>query len=258
MEYSSWRERDWPNPKVGPQIQPACAVPVTGSPAVCGHRGVPSRERENTLDSFRLARRVGVDWIEFDVRPTADKVLVVHHDPMTSDGALIADLTCRGLPDHIPDLVSVMAEFDDLGLNIELKTDQCGIETDEYVSLLCESLGAVERLKTVMVTSFDIEVVAAIRRSCPDLKVGLLCDHSEEAALVSAAALRCTSFGPEHRLVSRDLVSRANEAGLEVLTWTVNEPADIERMAHAGVGMIIGDDPELIASVVATLRRSGG
>jgi len=49
-------------------------------PTVIGHRGAAGRAPENTLAGFRCAKSLGCDWIEFDVRLTADGTLVVCHD----------------------------------------------------------------------------------------------------------------------------------------------------------------------------------
>ncbi|SPF42960.1 Glycerophosphoryl diester phosphodiesterase (fragment) [Candidatus Sulfopaludibacter sp. SbA4] len=43
-------------------------------------------------------------------------------------------------------------------------------------------------------------------------------------------------------------VAAAHQAGLQVVPWTVNNPADWDRMIEAKVDAIISDDPaELIA-----------
>ena len=51
---------------------------------------MPRRERENTLPSFAAALAAGAQGIELDVHATADGVVVVHHDAVTSDGVEIA------------------------------------------------------------------------------------------------------------------------------------------------------------------------
>ena len=64
---------------------------------VVGHRGAPRDEPENTLASFERAIRIGVDWIEFDLRKTRDGVLVVIHDETvdrtTNGKGLVRDMT---------------------------------------------------------------------------------------------------------------------------------------------------------------------
>ena len=49
-------------------------------PKVIGHRGAMAYALENTLESFREARRRGATWVEIDVKLTADGVPIVMHD----------------------------------------------------------------------------------------------------------------------------------------------------------------------------------
>ena len=58
-------------------------------PAVIGHRGAAASAPENTLAGLREARELGCRWVEFDVRLTADKQLILLHDDRverTTDG----------------------------------------------------------------------------------------------------------------------------------------------------------------------------
>jgi glycerophosphoryl diester phosphodiesterase len=50
-------------------------------PLVIGHRGAPGYRPEHTLASYELAARMGADYIEADVVPTKDGVLVNRHEP---------------------------------------------------------------------------------------------------------------------------------------------------------------------------------
>ena len=47
---------------------------------VIGHRGAAAVAPENTMPSFQAAWATGVGWVEADVQPTADDVLVLIHD----------------------------------------------------------------------------------------------------------------------------------------------------------------------------------
>jgi len=55
----------------------------------CAHRGLSALTPENTLAAFGAAQALGADEIEFDVRLTRDRQLIVSHDPVlerVSDG----------------------------------------------------------------------------------------------------------------------------------------------------------------------------
>jgi len=53
---------------------------VSTGPLVIGHRGACGYRPEHTLESYRLAIRLGADYIEPDLVPTRDGVLVARHE----------------------------------------------------------------------------------------------------------------------------------------------------------------------------------
>jgi glycerophosphoryl diester phosphodiesterase len=58
---------------------PAAAEPRKG-PVVIGHRGAAGWRPEHTAASYTYAVQTGADWIEPDLVPTKDHVLVVRHE----------------------------------------------------------------------------------------------------------------------------------------------------------------------------------
>jgi glycerophosphoryl diester phosphodiesterase len=53
-------------------------------PLIIGHRGASGYRPEHTLASYELAARMGADYIEPDLVPTEDGVLVARHEPEIS------------------------------------------------------------------------------------------------------------------------------------------------------------------------------
>ena len=80
-----------------------CIVSPAASPAeashthakaralVIGHRGAPGYRPEHTLASYRLAAKLGADYIEPDLVSTKDHVLVARHEPEISQTTNVAD-----------------------------------------------------------------------------------------------------------------------------------------------------------------------
>ena len=68
---------------------------------ICAHRGAMATHPENTLSAFREAISLGAQMIEFDVRLTSDKELVIIHDATvdrTTDGTgKVSELTLAEL-----------------------------------------------------------------------------------------------------------------------------------------------------------------
>ena len=49
-------------------------------PKLIGHRGVKNLSPENTLNSIRLANKLGLEWVEIDVKITKDLIPILLHD----------------------------------------------------------------------------------------------------------------------------------------------------------------------------------
>src|SRR5215212_656290 len=54
-------------------------------PLVIGHRGAGGYVPEHTLQSYRLAIRLGADYVEPDLVMTKDHVLIARHEPILGD-----------------------------------------------------------------------------------------------------------------------------------------------------------------------------
>ena len=63
------------------------------SPLVIGHRGASGFLPEHTIQAYRLAIKLGADYIEPDVVRTKDGVLIARHEPMLGSTATTGDST---------------------------------------------------------------------------------------------------------------------------------------------------------------------
>jgi glycerophosphoryl diester phosphodiesterase len=71
------------------------------SPLVIGHRGASGFLPEHTLQSYRLAIKLGADYIEPDLVATKDGVLIARHEPIIGD----SDPTTTGDSTDVGDAV---------------------------------------------------------------------------------------------------------------------------------------------------------
>src|SRR5215218_6764538 len=60
-------------------------APRENSPLVIGHRGASGFVPEHTLQSYRLAIKLGADYIEPDLVATKDGGLIARHEPLLGD-----------------------------------------------------------------------------------------------------------------------------------------------------------------------------
>ncbi|MEU5569317.1 glycerophosphodiester phosphodiesterase family protein [Streptomyces coeruleorubidus] len=63
-----------------PALAAPAAAATPGGPLVIGHRGAAGWRPEHTAASYTYAVQTGADWIEPDLVPTKDHVLVVRHE----------------------------------------------------------------------------------------------------------------------------------------------------------------------------------
>ena len=81
-----------PVPRPRHDARPAEGVRTTDrSPLVIGHRGASGYRPEHTLAAYRLAIRLGADYIEPDLVSTKDGVLVARHENEISGTTDVAD-----------------------------------------------------------------------------------------------------------------------------------------------------------------------
>jgi len=66
-----------------------------------------------------------------------------------------------------------------------------------------------------------------------------------------AHAAGCAVWSPFWRNATAERIAQAHALGLEVLPWTVNDPADMARLIEAGVDGLITDYPDRLRDAMA-------
>ncbi len=223
---------------------------------VIGHKGAAGIAPENSLAAFRVAREVGADGVELDVRRTADGALAVHHDATLADGRMLLDLAVGELPDGMATLPAALNACEGLALvNVEIKNWPLDGDFDESLGIadtVVDTLGerpAAERERYV-VSCFHLATVDRVRELAPDLVTAWLVGivGSDDGAQVIAEAVDHghRALHPHHALVTPALVERAHDEELAVNAWTCNEPDRIRWLAgEAGVDGIVTDVPDV-------------
>jgi glycerophosphoryl diester phosphodiesterase len=239
-------------------------------PPVIGHRGAAARAPENTLAGFRCAKALGCDWVEFDVRLTADGALVLCHDDRldrTTDGkGRVGDKSLQEIRqfdagawfgsgfvgERVPSLeeaLTVCSELS-LGANIEVKAERgLAEQTAAAVSASLSRLGGGK--PAVLVSSFAVEALAAMRDLAPQVPRGLLLRLLSRGWAATAQRLDCTTVNFDHRRLSASLVEAIRAAGYPVLAYTVNDPERARLLFRWGVTSVFSDVPDIILSMIA-------
>jgi len=248
-----------------------------------GHRGAAALAPENTLRSFRAAVEVGVDLIEFDVLDLPFGPLVLAHSDHldeVSHGAAsgrVRALSLEALREVAPELPTLdealaffVEEAPEVGLHIDLKLR----------ARLDELAAAIKRHgleRRTVVSGVHVPSLRAIVSHAPHVQVGIT--YPEDRLSISRkpylwpmvslglASMRASvpirlprlarragagAVMLQHRLVTASAVERAHAAGLPVLAWTVDEPADLARVVAAGADGVITNDPRIFMATLTT------
>jgi glycerophosphoryl diester phosphodiesterase len=213
-----------------------------------GHRGARNYAPENTVAAFDLALEQGADGFEFDVRSTSDLESVICHDPrfhrLSIRRSTLKQIraVCDS-PKAIP--LNLRGVLDRYGgsafLNIEIKVR--GIE-----ELVVKEVKRA-RPKRYFISSFLPGVVRRLHALDSSLVLGALAQTSWQ--LRRWRRLPVSYVVPHYSLLSRRLVKKLHDAGMTVVTWTVNDPRKMRRAAALGVDAIISDDPSLLAETLS-------
>jgi glycerophosphoryl diester phosphodiesterase len=221
------------------------------------HRGASKVELENTTLAFARALKMGADAVELDVRRCGSGELVVHHDPKLSDGRIIFSVDKRDLPTHIPSLAEALDACGSMWVNIEIKNDPKEpdfdpqeVTTRKVVDFLRER-GSLDRW---LISSFRRETVDLIRSLMPELKTAWLVLTIDDAQLETVASEMAsqghTALHPWVKQLSQRMVDVFHRHGLQINTWTCDDPRRMRELVEWRVDGICTNVPDLALQVI--------
>jgi glycerophosphoryl diester phosphodiesterase len=209
-----------------------------------GHGGASALAPANTLASFDVAREIGVDVVEFDVRASDGELVLAHtvfHARRGGNVRLreaLAHLSGRG--------------FSEIDLNVDVKHLGCE-------AVLIDSLRGAGLIKRTMISSQVPAVLDRIRSLEPRVRVGISIGGRiarlsqrwrdwREQVLAGLHSGRWEAVMAQHRLVDPWLLADVIDRKGLLYAWTVNERRAIEGLRSLGVHGIATADPRLFSA----------
>jgi glycerophosphoryl diester phosphodiesterase len=225
------------------------SVPAWPYPARCAHRGAGKLAPENTLAAIRHGAALGYRMFEFDVKLSADGVLVLMHDPTvdrtTSGHGRLASYTLGQIarldagswhsPAFAGEPVPTLA-----GVAAWLRANQClaNIEIKPCPGREAETGAAV---------ALEARALWAAAAVAPELPRALLMHRLPDDWLAQVRALDCVAIDLHHELLDAALIAAAHAQHLKVLAYTVNDPARAAMLTDIGLDLLITDAVDRIA-----------
>lgn len=214
-----------------------------------GHRGVAGKFPENTKVSVQAAIDLGLNWVEVDVQPTKDNVLVVCHDHTVNrcsngkgrvDQMTLSELKAldfgRWFSDEfanesimtLSELLELAAE-NDLNLNIEVKVDHHS--ANDVAQMVAQTLldGPLPK-ERVLLSSFSHDVIRALHKHCEGYRLGVLSEFFTRKDRLLLEEVDAYSCNLNINWVRSRQINKLQQAGYKVMCYTVNNPNKLKHL----------------------------
>lgn len=229
---------------------------------VTAHRGNAMKAPENTRSAIEQAIDDGADFVEIDVRMTADGTLVLWHDvdmrrvfgrdgkisDITYEEALKLDAGSWFGPEFEGERILTLEQAIAItqgraGLYVDIKPDA---DTPTLPRDTVTLLRKQDALDGTVVAAADTLVLNEVKRLEPSLRTALL-------AQFIVGPLGRENFdilGLRQNRVTAATIAEAHHAGHELHVWTVNRRDAMTRFIDLGVDNIITDRPDVLIELL--------
>lgn len=229
---------------------------------------------ENTLVAFQHAYDLGYRYLETDVHTSSDGVLFAFHDDrldrVTDRSGRLAELSAAeigrariGGAHPIPRFTELVDAFPDVTFNVDLKSDG----SVAAMAALVMDRGVGDRMivgsfSAQRLTTFRHLTAGRVRTSAHPREVAafVLCPSPlltrpfrRLPCVALQVPVRTAYKGRSFDVVTRRFVRNAHAAGKQVHVWTIDDPAEMERLIDLGVDGLMTDRTDLLKDVL--MRR---
>ena len=240
-------------------------------PFIIGHRGVPSLEDENTLESAKHAVALGADIVENDIYLTKDQHLVVMHDATVdrttrSTGkieemslAQVQQLKSKNKAYPIPTLAEYFTTFKhnpNFVLMIEMKSANPAL-----VAKMQDEIKKYQVENQVVTTSFNADQVARAQSQLSEIPRGLLVGSMPNSrnTLIAAKQINAdvqkynSAYNPAYRADLINLLETTKHRGISFWPWALNDET-FKKLYIAGTYGITTNSAQLYAKYIVDIQ----
>ena len=118
----------------------------------------------------------------------------------------------------------------------------------EFVEQLMKVIMDNQMEDYVIIQSFDFRTLQYLHQHYPSIKTAMLIEDFDKRSLeeqLKALGFSPNIYSPAFELVNESLIQQCHHQNIQVIPWTVNDKANIDRLKKMGVDGIITDYPNL-------------
>jgi len=236
---------------------------------IASHRGGTLEFGDSTPQGFAATAKMPLEEVEFDVHPTADGAIMVHHDA-TLDGttdrsgaiaamseaevrAAIINYGAGGHPISLVDLCAIYADSS-VDFRCEIKPGDDGRPYENFVPRVVETLARHGMLEKTIFSSFLVESLDALFAATGRPKLWLvsppvLRQLGTTAVIEVAKAHNIREIGVHVDTADSALMAEVRAAGLDFGCWAAHSARQIEKVLALGVKVFTTDRPSLAIAI---------
>jgi glycerophosphoryl diester phosphodiesterase len=225
-------------------------------PKVIGHRGAMAYAPENTLASFREARRRGATWVEIDVKLTSDGVPIVMHDASLKRtmgiDRLVAETPRAELPNEVPTFEEAIACFQELGRGCNVEIKPCEGREAETARATVATLRRCwpSILPPPLLSSFKPDSLTAARDAAPEFARAILLRELDDDWRVRTDAVGAVGVNTDGKKLTPGRAREVKQAGFALSAYTINDATQARALVAMGVDCIITDMPDVVIAAL--------
>ena len=228
---------------------------------------------ENTWSAVEHVAALGLEWMETDLRLTADGIVVLSHDEdlrrTANDPRAVGEVMWAELADLDSGDGRGFVRLDDalyahptMKFNIDLKDsnvvqaalqtvrDANALERVRFASFSARRLAVLRRQEPRAVTSLGVSDVASLMAIA---ELGVMMPRTRWGWSQDRSRTDCVQVPVAYHgvpVVTERFVAASHRAGLEVHVWTIDDPAQMRSLAQMRVDAIVTDVPTLALEVL--------
>ena len=237
-------------------------------PKLIGHRGVKNLSPENTIDSIDLAKKLGLNWVEIDVKISKDLIPILLHDNTLERTAkkkwLPTDHFYKDIKKldagyhfykkstniYIPTLQEVLLFCNkrNINLNIELKPNK-GFEKENIKSII-KILSNMSFNNHYYFSSFDWNSLIMMKEIFPNANYGLLVDSFKNNVTLSDIKIISKKYdffccGFNNKIINSEIIMEMLDNSIIVNAYSEKNMSinSSKELWDIGVKSIFIDDP---------------
>lgn len=235
-----------------------------------GHRGAAAYSHENTLASLEEGILRHADMLEFDVRRTADGILVLYHNwtvkTVSGKRKSISKITFPELREAARSRGFRLATFDEvlrsfgtrIPLNIEIKAG--GYEAD-----VMEMIQKYHLAYAPTLSSFFPWVIRRIKNLNGGTKTALILGQERVIRLNIMArpvierlvtTLGISAIHLQETIATASVIDKLSRLGVTVFVWTVDDPDRIRKLLKIGVDGIITNRSDVLYEICLEMANA--